>query len=76
MARKTYNAILKGYRLHIRFVDGSGNTEEYDTDELGTMEDRITDLFLTMDAVQSFQVVKVWSEPGETVSLKVKQQGD
>jgi hypothetical protein len=77
MARKTRTAILKGYKLQVVYVDGSGHTEEYDTDELGTLEDQLTSLFLSeLDAVSSFQVVKVWSEPGETVTLKVKQQGE
>ena len=72
----TRTAILKGYNLFVRYTDGSTSMDHFDTDELGTMEDQITNLFLTMDSVDSFQMTKIWSKPGETVALKVKQQGD
>jgi hypothetical protein len=72
----TRTAILKGYTLFVRYTDGSMSKEEFEPDELGTMEDQITNLFLTMDSVDCFRVGKVWSEPGETVSLKIKQNGE
>ena len=77
MARKMRTAILKGYELTIVYTDGSRSREYFEPDELGTLDDKWSTLMMAeLDGVQTFTLIKDWSAPGETVSLKVKQQGD
>jgi hypothetical protein len=76
-AGTTRTAILKGYELTIVYTDGSRNREYYEPDELGTLDDKWSSLMMSeLDGVQTFTLIKDWSKPGETVALKVKQQGD
>jgi hypothetical protein len=74
---ETRTAILQGYELTIVYTDGSRSREYFEPDELGTLDDKWTQLMLSeLDGVHTFTLITDWSKPGETVPLKVKQQGD
>lgn len=50
---------MSGWVLHIHLQDGTTQVEEYDTDELGTLDDRLTGLFITdLEGVDSFSVAR------------------
>jgi hypothetical protein len=69
-----YTAILKGYVLLVVFSDQSISTKEFGMDGLRDLDTEVALLLDDLDNVQSFTVTKVWSKPGETVSIPVKYQ--
>lgn len=70
-----YTAILKGYQLDAVYSDGSESTETFKMDELEAIRQKVDQLFAgDLDYIQSLTVKKIWSKPGETVSIPVKYQ--
>lgn len=74
--QKTRTAILKGYTLRVFYVDGSRGVYDFAYGEERLMDTMISGWLANLNGVDSFMVSKNWSAPGETVSLKVKQQGE
>lgn len=72
----SYTAILKGYTLRVFYVDGSRGVYDFSYGEERLMDTMISGWLANLNGVDSFMVSKNWSAPGETVSLKVKQQGE
>lgn len=68
-------AILKGFTLRVTYVDGSQGSYSFDYDESELMNTMISGWLLNLDGISHFSVAKEWSEPGEVVKLKVKQNG-
>jgi hypothetical protein len=70
-----YTAILKGYTLHVVYNDNSSGTREFGMDGMAKLETELAAMFAgNLDMIQSFTVTRIWSKPGETVSIPMKYQ--
>jgi hypothetical protein len=57
----TRERVLKGYTLHIMHSNGTMETEHYDTDELGTLDDKLTGLMIiALEDIDAYSVHKEW----------------
>jgi hypothetical protein len=68
-------AILKGWALWITYTDGSRSHESFDYQDgdYSKLQSRVKNLMNgQLESVAHYSVHTVYSEPGETIKLKVK----